>query len=208
MKRNILSIIVSGFISGLLIAIGGTVFLSCESKYLGAFLFSVGLFFIVERQYKLYTGAIGYALDNKKEDNINLIFILIGNFIGAALPALILSLTRINPLISEKAVALVTTKLNDAWYSVLILSIFCGILIYLGVDTFRKASNPVSKVLAILLCIVVFILSSYEHCIANMYYITMAKMWSMKPFLYILLMIVGNSIGGLLIPSLRKLIKD
>ena len=67
MKKIVNNLLLS-FVAGVLIAIGGTVFLSCESKYLGALLFSVGLFFIVEGKYKLYTGAIGYLLDNKNTE--------------------------------------------------------------------------------------------------------------------------------------------
>ena len=69
MFKKIINTLISSFISGILIAIGGVVFLSTESKYLGALAFAVGLFFIVEGGFKLYTGAIGYALDNDKTTN-------------------------------------------------------------------------------------------------------------------------------------------
>ena len=68
-------------------------------------------------------------------------------------------------------------------------------------------NNNFSKVFGIISCVFVFIISSYEHCIANMFYISIADLWSIKSFLYMLLMILGNSIGGLLIPGLSKIIK-
>lgn len=207
MFKKVLSILASSIISGILIAIGGIIFLSCESKYLGALFFAVGLFFICEGGFKLYTGAIGYALDNKLEDNLMLIVITIGNFIGTLLISLIIKLTRISNNILEKDLATVDTKLNDTWYSILVLAIMCGIMIYLGVNTFKKSTNYVSKVVAIFICVFVFIISGFEHCVANMFYISLANAWNIKSILYMLIMILGNSIGGLLIPLLSKLIE-
>lgn len=206
MKKIVNNLLLS-FVAGVLIAIGGTVFLSCESKYLGALLFSVGLFFIVEGKYKLYTGAIGYLLDNKKEDNFQLFTILIGNFLGTFLVANILKVTRLASALLIKNEELVSTKLNDSWYSILFLSFLCGILIYLGVDNFKKSLNNFSKVLGIIFCVVVFIVSGFEHCVANMFYFCVASVWSFKAILYILIMIIGNSLGGLLIPSIIKISK-
>lgn len=206
MKKIVNNLLLS-FVAGVLIAIGGTVFLSCESKYLGALLFSVGLFFIVEGKYKLYTGAIGYLLDNKKEDNFQLFTILIGNFLGTFLIANILKVTRLAHTLLIKNEELVSTKLNDSWYSILFLSFMCGILIYLGVDNFKKSLNNFSKVLGIIFCVVVFIISGFEHCVANMFYFSLASVWSFKAILYILIMIIGNSLGGLLIPSIIKISK-
>lgn len=207
MLKKIINTLVSSFISGILIAIGGVVFLSTENKYLGAFAFAVGLFFIVEGGFKLYTGSIGYALDNDKITNFLLPVIVIGNFLGTFFASGIIHLTRIFENITLNANELVNTKLNDSWYSVLILAIMCGILIFLGVNTFKKSNNNFSKVFAIIICVFVFIISSYEHCIANMFYISIADAWSLKSLLYMLLMIIGNSIGGLLIPGLNKIIK-
>ena len=207
MLKKIIKTLISSFISGILIAIGGVVFLSTESKYLGALAFAVGLFFIVEGGFKLYTGAIGYALDNDKTTNFLLPVIVVGNFLGTFFVSGIIHLTRIFDSITLKANDLVAIKLNDSWFSVLILAIMCGLLIYLGVNTFKKSNNNFSKVFAIIICVFVFIISSYEHCIANMFYISIADAWSLKAFLYMLLMILGNSIGGLLIPALSKIIK-
>ena len=42
-KNRWLSFFVDGVLSGLMIGTGGTVSLSCDNRYLGAFLFSLGL---------------------------------------------------------------------------------------------------------------------------------------------------------------------
>lgn len=204
MKRDIKTLILA-FLSGVAISIGGCVFLACESKYMGALAFSVGLFFTVEFGFKLYTGAVGYALDNTKQDNFSLITILVGNFLGALFIGLILQLSRFEVGLQEKAKALSLVKLNDTWYSILILSFMCGILIYAGVETYKKSQNQVSKVVAILFCVFVFIVCGFEHCIANMFYFIFSNSLSLKCVLYILIMVFGNSLGGLLIPGLKKI---
>jgi formate/nitrite transporter FocA (FNT family) len=207
MKNNVKTLILS-ILAGISIGIAGVIFLSCQSPYLGALSFSVGLFFIVEKKFFLYTGLIGDALDNDLKKNLSLIIVLIGNFIGTFIVALLMNLTRESIDIFEKAVTITNIKLNDSWYSILILSFFCGILIYLGVDVYRHSQNNVSKVLAIILCVYTFIASGYEHCIANMFYISFSKLLSLHSVIYILIMVLGNSLGGLLIPSLKKLIKE
>ena len=57
----------------------------------------------------------------------------------------------------------------------------------------------------VFLCVMVFILSGFEHCIANMYYFSVAGVWSKDTFLLILLMTLGNSIGGNFFAALVKL---
>ena len=49
----------------------------------------------------------------------------------------------------------------------------------------------------------VFILCGFEHCVANMYYFSVAGMWSGKALVYLLVMTLGNSVGGILFPLVR-----
>ena len=61
---------------------------------------------------------------------------------------------------------------------------------------------------AIFICVIVFILSGFEHCIANMYYISLAKLWSLKAVLSMLIMILGNSVGSIFIAIFNNKIKE
>jgi len=56
--------------AGIMIAIGGSAFLACDSKYVGAVLFSVALLCICYLGYYLFTGKIGYAVDDHSGKNI------------------------------------------------------------------------------------------------------------------------------------------
>ena len=50
----------------------------------------------------------------------------------------------------------------------------------------------------------VFIVAGFEHGIANMFYCTVAGVWFLKALVYILVMTLGNSAGGMFIPFIRK----
>ena len=146
----------------------------------------------------LFTGKVGYLLINKVNYLWELLYSLIGNFIGTYLVGFLIRQTRFVTY-SEKALAISNIKLNDSLISIFILSLFCGMLMYIAVNNYKKVSGDVGKYIGIFLCVMVFILCGFEHCVANMYYFTVAGVWSMKTFLYLLIMILGNSAGSLII---------
>ena len=135
-----------------------------------------------------------------------MVITLVGNFIGTFFVGFILRYTRIYSLISEKAKALVDIKLDDNIISILILSFFCGILMYFAVNGYKELKD-VGRYIAIFLGVIVFILCGFEHCVANMYYFSVSSSWCLNGFLYLLIMILGNSLGGMLIPLCDKIIK-
>lgn len=191
-----------------MIAIGGTVFLSIENKVIGASLFSIGLFGVLIYNLNLYTGKIGYLITNFNLKYIKeLIITLIGNFIGACSVGFILRYTRIYDEIYEKSLILANTKLNDNILSIFILSIFCGLLMYYAVNGFKKQTD-FGKYLVVYLGVAVFILCGFEHCIANMYYFSVADIWSLKTLGYTGIMVLGNSLGSFIIPLCNLVIKD
>lgn len=59
-KNKWISFLADGILSGLMLGVGGMVSLSSENRFLGAFLFSLGLFCIVQFKYGLFTGKVGY----------------------------------------------------------------------------------------------------------------------------------------------------
>lgn len=206
MKYNI-EILIKSILAGIMIGIGGTIYLSLDNKIVGSILFAIGLFIIVVYSFNLYTGKIGYLINNFNKKYIReLIITLIGNFIGTLFVGFILKYTRIYTMISEKAKTLADIKLNDTLISILILSFFCGILMYLAVNTYKEVKD-IGKYLAVFLGVIVFILCGFEHCIANMYYFTVSSTWSLNTLLYLLVMILGNSLEGILIPLCNKVIK-
>ena len=79
-----------------------------------------------------------------------------------------------------------------------LLGCFCGILVYVAVNLFRDKKT----VLGILIGIPVFILSGFEHSIADMFYMAAAGEFSLRALVFILLVIAGNSAGALVFDRL------
>ena len=200
MKKNIKMFLLA-IGAGLAISIGGTVYLSVDNKIIGSLLFAVGLYAIVLNGLFLYTGKVGYlVVQSDKIEYLGLLAITwLGNLAGTWIGAVAVLNTRIQG-IRENAVGICETKLADEPLSIFLLAIFCGILMYIAVDGFREKENP----LILFICVSVFILSGFEHCIANMFYFSIAGAWSLKTIVYLIIMTLGNSLGGMLIPSLKN----
>lgn len=192
--------LIKGIYAGVMIGIGGIVYLSLDNKIAGSFFFSIGLLTICMYGMNLYTGKIGYILINKKDYLIELLLSLVGNLIGTFTVGKMMLYTRFATL-QEKALILSNQKLDDSLISIFILSIFCGILMYIAVNNYKKINNEIGKYAGIFMCVMVFILCGFEHCVANMVYFTVAEVYSAKAFLYLLIMILGNSVGSIFISA-------
>lgn len=204
--KNFLDLL-KGILAGVMIAIGGTVYLMAKSKELGAILFAIGLFIIVVNGLNLFTGKIGYIINYSNSYLKEVMLTLLGNFIGTLLTGVILLNTRISAILNLKAEKLVEAKLNDNIISIFILAVFCGILMYLAVNGYKTIKDPLGKYLAVFLGVTVFILSGFEHCVANMYYFTVAKAWSLHSLAFMLIMILGNAVGAVLFSFSEKIYK-
>ena len=196
--KGYLDYLVKGIYAGICIGIGGVVLLSVENPVVGAFLFSIGLLTICMYGMNLYTGKIGYVLVNKFNYVYELLLSLLGNFIGTFLVGKVMLLTR-QSSIALRASAMAQTKLNDGLLSIFILSVFCGMLMYIAVNNYKNSKNEIGKYVGIFMCVTVFILCGFEHCVANMFYFSVASAWTWKTLLYTLIMVLGNSVGSIII---------
>jgi len=190
--------LLKGIYAGILIGIGGVAYLSINDNIVGSFLFSIGLLTICMYGMNLYTGKIGYVLVNKLTYVYELFLSLVGNFIGTFIVGNVMRLTRQTALIS-KANDIVNVKLNDSLISIFILSCFCGMLMYIAVNNFKTSKNEIGKYIGIFMGVMTFILCGFEHCVANMFYFSIAGVINIEVLLYLIIMVLGNSIGSILI---------
>ena len=202
---NTLIVFAYSVLAGVAISLGGTANLSVDNRVIGAFLFAVGLFTICTFALNLFTGRVIYVLEKDRHYALNLLPIWLGNLLGTFLTAQAELLTRHGAMLQERAIALCQPKLNDSVWSIFILSFLCNILVCIAVDGFKRNKHEVGKYLSIIFGVMVFILCGFEHCVANMYYFSVADMWSWKTLGYVLVMTLGNALGGLLIPAVRLL---
>lgn len=187
----------NGIVAGILISLGGGIFLAYlpENKIVGAVLFAVALLCICLKEYSLYTGKICYIpLTHDKEAFFVLLLGLLGNLIGTVVCGYMMRYGI--PSMGETAFTICSAKLEQTFLQTLIRGIFCGILIYLAVDIYKTKNN----IVGIIFCIPVFILSGFEHSIADIYYFSVSGIVSLKAFAFLWTVILGNTIGGILLP--------
>ena len=192
--------------AGAFIAMGGVVFLSLDNKIVGAFMFSLGLFAVCTLKYNLFTGKVGYLFCNDVKTYLPwCLMVWVGNLVGSIIVAELVRLTRVAPGIIEKSTKLVQVKADDTLISLFVLGIFCNIMVVHAVDQYLNNPHEIGKYLGIVMSIMVFILCGFEHCIADMFYIQMARMWNSQTIMALIVITLGNVLGGILIPIMRKI---
>ena len=197
--KTYITLILNAFLSGVMISVGGAVYLLCENKIVGSFLFSFGLFTIVQRGFALYTGKVGYIPENSPIYILETLITLIGNTFGTAFGAFLLQQTRFADSLREKCIASMELKTGDSIISQLILGAFCGMLMYTAVWSFRERKTP----LGILFCIPVFVRSGFEHSIADIFYFATSGIVSLQAFVFLWTVIAGNAVGAVILPLLN-----
>lgn len=201
----LLPCIAGSVLAGFSVGLGGLAFLSVENRIIGSALFTVGLFTICTFGLSLYTGRVCYVFQNGPDYALQLPLIWLGNLLGTGLTAWLASLTRAAPMLRERAGDLCRVKLDDSLLSLFVLGIFCNVLIYIAVEGYKNNPHELGKYLSLLFGVMVFILIGSEHCVADMFYFWMAAVWSGRTLLCLLVITLGNSVGGVLFPLLRQL---
>lgn len=198
--NRVLRMFVLAALAGLAIGIGGVLYLSVDNKIVGALMFTVGLYAICIHGLNLYTGKVGYLVYKPVFYLLDLLIIWLGNLCGTYLAAAMVRQTRIRD-ISKTAKVMCGAKTADGFLSLFLLAVFCGFLMFIAVDGYRETKNPV----ILFMGVAAFILCGFEHCIADMFYFSVAGMWSGRVFLRIIIVTLGNSLGGILIPFAKKI---
>ena len=205
--------IVSGILAGILISLGGTVLLKVNAlaaadspakpfaTVMGAIFFAIALLCICIKGFSLFTGKICYIPEKHDKEAFSILLLgLLGNLIGTFVCGKLMIYA--DPSLVTAAETMCSGKLaNQLPLQTFIRAIFCGVIIYLAVDIFRKKD----RLVAILFGIPVFILSAYEHSIADMYYFAASNIVSWQAFGFIWIVIAGNSVGGMLLPLLEMI---
>ena len=202
---NYFKTFIGAVLAGVAIGLGGLVFLSVDNKVIGSLLFTIGLFTVCTMGLNLFTGKVCYTFQNDTAYKIGLPVIWLGNLVGTGLTAGCAWMTRVAPAVSEKAMGLCQTKLGDSYASLFFLGILCNIFIYIGVEGYKSNPHEFGKYLALVFGVMVFILCGTEHCVADMFYFWMAGAWSGQAVVRLLVITLGNAVGGVLLPLLRGL---
>lgn len=143
--------------------------------------FTPGLIFVILAGAELFTGnclMITAFLDEKvrlKEMLKSWILVYLGNFIGCIFVAFLLSISGQwllgDGLVGIRTILIAKSKIDLSFGQAFVLGILANFLVCLGVWMSLGAKSYGSKALAAFFPVAVFVLSGFEHSIANMYYI-------------------------------------
>lgn len=198
-----------GILAGAAIGLGGFLNLLLVStgieacRYLGGFVFSIGLFTVCFFGLHLYTGKVGYVMENDKKYALSLLIMYIGNVIGAVGFGYLIYLTGV---IRDTATNVALNKIvfdgevGASPLKILLYSFFCCIMVFLAVDVYKKSNNWVIKTTNLVVCVALFVITGMEHCVANMFYFAFANIYAthfLHAFLALLIATAGNSLGAI-----------
>ena len=175
--------------ASLLISLGNYALLKLGNP-IGPVIFALGLLGVCYMGLNLFTGKCGFLFQDKIKP-LDLIIILVVNLIAGYLIGLVFSITDTE--VYNNAVAKVSTwETSLAFFA---KSVLCGIIMYIAVFMYKKGTP-----LGIIYGIPLFIFCGFQHCIANIITLGVARTFDISIFICIL----GNFIGSLFIWFISK----
>lgn len=161
------------------------------ARLAAAVVFPVGLMMVILLSAELFTGdclAVMSVFDGKQKarDVAKLLFVVyIGNFIGATLLAILVGfsgqLNYSGGLLGAYTIKVAVGKVGISFSEGLISGILCNVLVCVAVLMTTCARDVSGKLLACFFTIMLFVTAGFEHCVANMYYITAGMLAAKNP---------------------------
>lgn len=171
-------------LSGFLVGLGIIINTKSSNPYIGAMLFSIALLVIIECDLKLYTGKIGYAKNIPIKD---LIIMLLCNLIGVMIPVFAQYI-----LLYEQLFTVSVIKFSKCYFELFLDGFMCGTLMFIAVHC--------KKHIVTVFSIMTFILSGYEHCIADFPYLFIN--FNIENLFKYMFIVLGNSLGAISINTM------
>lgn len=151
------------------------------ARFVAGAIFPVGLMMIVFVGGELFTGDCLMIMGcvHGKFSAVKMIKVLVvvylSNFIGSVLFAELVNLsgqyTYSGGLLGAFTIKVAMGKVNLSFAAAFASGILCNIFVCMAVLMAMAAKDIAGKVWAIFFPILAFVVSGYEHCVANMYYI-------------------------------------
>lgn len=191
--QNIKKTLILSFIAGIFIALGAVASTLASfnlladpnkiglGKLIQGLTFTPGLIFVLLAGGELFTGnnLMAIAFFDKKISLKSLLkswlIVYLGNFVGSLFVAFLIYKSgqwqMADNLLAARVILIANQKINLTFSEGLILGIFCNFLVCLGVWMAFGAKDYVGKVVSAIFPVVAFVVSGFEHSVANMYYI-------------------------------------
>lgn len=198
-RQPFLKMVLLGIMSGAFVALGGAASSTAVhsipnvgiDRLIIGIIFPVGLMMIIFTGGELFTGnclMLMGVLDKKitiKAFARNLVVVYFSNLIGALLVCGLLyasgNLNYTDGLLGAYAIKTAVGKVAITPIKGIASGILCNILVCVAVILATASRDIVGKIWAIFFPIMVFVVSGFEHCIANMFFIPIGIMAAQNP---------------------------
>ena len=188
MKKNI-ELINKSIGAALLISLGNYALLKLGNP-IGPVIFAFGLLGVCYMGQNLFTGKCGFFIEDKIKIK-DLLIILIVNLIFGYLFGILYSYTDKD--VFQNAILKVNTW--SVTIPFFIKSLLCGVIMYIAVYMYKKGTP-----FGIIYGIPLFIFCGFQHCIANVITMGIARTFDLS----IIICIIGNFLGSLFIWYISK----
>ena len=175
--------------ASILIALGDYALLKLGSP-IGPVIFAFGLLGVCYMGQNLFTGKCGFIFQDKIKFT-DLMIILVVNLIAGYLIGLVYS-TLDADVFKVAVEKTLSWKISIPFF---VKSVLCGIIMYIAVYMYKKGTP-----LGIIYGIPLFIFCGFQHCIANIITMGVARMFSWSIFICV----IGNFAGSLLMWYISK----
>ncbi|MDO4621140.1 MAG: formate/nitrite transporter family protein [Lachnospiraceae bacterium] len=198
-KQSVLQTFVLAILAGMFIAFGANssnlavhaIDNLGVAKVVAGVIFPVGLMLIVAVAGELFTGDCmlifgNYAGRYSAAKTIEkLVTVFLGNLVGGVLIAALVSaagqFNMGNAAVGAYTIKVAFGKLQYSFAQCVASGILCNIIVCLAVLMASRCTDVPGKVIAVFLPICAFVIGSFEHCVANMYYIPAGMMAASNP---------------------------
>lgn len=161
------------------------------ARLAAAVVFPVGLMMVILLGAELFTGdcLMAMGVSDRKYSIKDVIRVLVvvyfGNFVGASLLAVLIAMSGQMDysagMLGAYTIKVAVGKAGISFDKGIISGILCNILVCAAVLMALCAKDITGKLLAAFFTIMLFVTAGFEHCVANMYYITAGLLAKCNP---------------------------
>jgi formate transporter len=159
-------------------------------RVLGGLVFSLGMAIVLLAGAELFTGnnLIVMAWASGKISTMavlrNWTIVYVGNFVGAVGLAILVLLSHHSEMnggrIGLTTLSTAVAKISPSTLTLFVKGILCNMLVCLAVWLAYAGRSVTDKIVGLLLPISAFVAAGFEHCVANMYFLSLA--WLLTEF--------------------------
>lgn len=201
--------IIGSIMAGAYISMGAVVYLCIPNVIVASLFFSTGIFLVLNFHNMLFTRVCPLCTYNGSCGPADMAVSWAGNWAGAVLVAVMVHFSRLEGKILERVSEVGAAKLADDPVSLVIMGIFCALFVGFAVIAGMKyKKGSFAQIFFVWLFITAFVFGGFEHVVADMFYLSVYSLAvEFRPgavVMVLLLVTVGNVIGGLFVGRIEK----